>query len=69
MLLPDCYDPACQEDQRQLEWDEFADTLPVCTLCRRRLYPGDRFHTASHEIVCQSCKLELDDNEDIVEVE
>ena len=68
MILPDCYDPVFQEERRQFEWDEFADTLPVCTLCKRRLYPGNKVHTASHEIVCQSCKSELDDNEDIVEV-
>ncbi len=67
-MLPDCYDPACQEDQRQAEWDEYADTLPVCTACRRRLYPGDKFHTTGCIIVCSSCKDELDENVDVVEV-
>lgn len=68
MNLPDCYDPATREDRRQQEWDEFADTLPTCTLCRRRLYPGDKFHTASHSVVCPRCLEELNDNEDEVEV-
>lgn len=68
MNLPDCYDLAAQEDRRQAEWDEFADLLPVCTLCRRRLYPGDKFHTASHMVVCPSCVEELNENPDLVEV-
>lgn len=68
MNLPDCYDPAAQEDRRQQEWDEFADMLPVCTLCRRRLYPGDKFHTAKHAVICPQCLEELNDNEDEVEV-
>lgn len=66
-MIPDCCDPVYQEERRQAEWDEFADTLPVCTLCRRRLYPGDKFHTAHYMIVCPACKEELDENEDIVE--
>lgn len=68
-MIPDCYDPVRQEEERQREWDEYADTLPVCTLCRRRLYPGDKFHTACHWIVCTRCKDELDENEEVVEVE
>lgn len=47
--VSDCYDPVRQEEQRQNAWDKFADTLPVCTLCHRRLYPGDKFHTASYQ--------------------
>ena len=68
MLIPDCYDPAAQEDRRQKEWDEYADALPVCTLCHRRLYPGDKFHTASHMVVCPRCVEELQEDENIVEV-
>ena len=60
--MPDCYDPAYQEDRRQAEWDRFVEDLPVCTLCRRRLYPGDKFHTARYMIVCRFCKEELDEN-------
>lgn len=68
MNLPDCYNPIAQEDRRQAEWDELADLLPVCALCRRRLYPGDKFHTASHMVVCPRCLEELNDSEDEVEV-
>lgn len=68
-MPPDCYDPVYQEERRQAEWDRFAEHLPVCTLCRRRLYPGDKFHTACYMIVCTFCKDELDDNEDVVEVD
>lgn len=67
-MLPDCYDPVLQEDRRQAEWDEYADTLPVCMACRRRLHPGDKFHTAGYIIVCPFCKADLDENEDVVEV-
>lgn len=61
-------DPAYEEERRQMEWDEFVEDLPICTLCRRRLYPGTKFHTARYQIVCTHCKEELDENEDVVEV-
>ena len=67
-MFPDCYDPVFQEERRQKEWDEYADTLLVCTLCKRKLYPGDKFHTASYMVVCPRCAEELQENEDIVEV-
>lgn len=67
-MLPNCYEPVFQEERRQKEWDEYADTLPVCTLCKRKLYPGDKFHTASYTVVCPRCVEELQENEDIVEV-
>lgn len=68
MKLPDCYDPVFQVERREAEWDAFVDMLPVCTLCKRKLYPGDKFHTASYWIVCPRCVEELQENEDIVEV-
>jgi hypothetical protein len=67
-MIPDCYDPVYQEERRQREWDEFADELPTCYLCRRRLYPGDKFYVAKLFIVCTRCKDELDENEETVEV-
>jgi len=67
-MLPDCNDPVFQAEIRERLWDEFADTLPVCTLCWRRLYPGDKFHATSHQIVCAHCLEELTENEDVVEV-
>jgi hypothetical protein len=68
-LIPDCYDPVCQEEQRQKEWDEFAEGLPTCHLCRRRLYPGMRYHVANFFVVCSYCKEELDENEETVELD
>ena len=67
--IPDCYDPAVQEEQRQAEWDKLLEILPVCTLCRKRLFPGEKFHTASYMVVCAECLEELEENEDIVEVD
>lgn len=68
MQIPDCCDPVYREDCRQREWDEYADTLPVCALCDRRLHPGDKIYVARHRTVCACCKDELDENEDMVEV-
>lgn len=69
MEIPYCYDPVYQEERRQMELDKLCDGLPCCTFCRRTLYPGDKFHMACHQIVCTSCKEELDDNEDVVELD
>lgn len=68
-MIPYCYDPVYQEEQRQMVFDKLHDNLPVCTFCRRVLYPGDKFHTARHQIVCTSCKEELDENVDVVELD
>lgn len=67
-MIPDCYEPYFQEEQMQKKLDDLADMLPACTLCHRRLYPGEKFHTARYQIVCIGCKEELEDNEDIVEI-
>lgn len=68
-MIPDCYEAYAQEERRQREWDNFADMLPTCTLCRRRLHPGEKFYTARYQIVCTRCKEELNENEDIVELD
>ena len=68
-MIPDCYDPVYQEERRQMELDKLLDGLPCCTICRRTLYPGDKFHTACHQIVCVTCKEQLDENEDMVELD
>lgn len=67
-MIPDCYDPVYQEEQRQMAMDKLLDSLPRCTFCRRALYPGDKFHTACYQIVCVTCKEQLDENEDMVEL-
>ncbi len=68
MEIPACYDPVAQEDCRQARWDCFAAKLPECTLCRKKLLPGDKFHTAGCMAVCPSCVEELNENIEIVEV-
>ena len=65
--IPNCYDPITREEQRQAEWDRYVEKLPACTLCRRNLFPGQKFHTAGHLIVCTSCVEELNENIEIVE--
>lgn len=69
MQIPNCYDPVQQAERREEHWDDYVMKLPACTLCKRRLYPGTKFYTAHYQIVCPSCKDELEDNVDIVEVE
>ena len=67
MKIPNCYDPAEQEDHRQADWDRFADRLPVCALCQKKLFPGDKFHAAGCMCVCSPCVEELNENIEIVE--
>ena len=67
VTIPNCYDSITQEEQRQAEWDEYVEKLPACTLCRRNLFPGQKFHTAGHLIVCASCVEELNENIETVE--
>lgn len=66
-IIPDCYDPVRQAERREAEWDNFIEKLPACTLCRKTLFPGEKFHTASYMIVCHSCVEELNENIEIVE--
>ena len=67
MRLPDCYDPVFQAQEREAEWDRFAANLPVCTLCRKKLLPGQKFHAACYMVVCPSCVEELNENYEFVE--
>ena len=69
MQIPDCYDPVRQADRREEHWDDYVMKLPRCFLCSRVIYPGDKFHTAYYKFVCTSCKEQLDDNVDVVEVD
>lgn len=43
MLVPDCYDPAVQEDRRQGEWDRRCAASPRCSCCNGSVYPYDTF--------------------------
>ena len=67
VTIPNCYDPITQEEQRQAEWDEYVEKLPACTLCRKNLFPGQKFHTAGNLIVCASCVPSLHENIENVE--
>lgn len=69
MEIPDCYDPVRQEEQRQKNWDDFVEDLPVCTLCGHSVYPGQRYNETRDSIVCSSCMEELIDNPCWVEVD
>lgn len=62
-------EPYVQEELHRKNLDAVENRLPVCTLCRQRLYPGARIHTARHQIICSHCLEELEENEDIVELE
>jgi hypothetical protein len=65
--IPNCYDPAHQAEQREAEWDRFVEQLSVCTLCRERIFPGSKVHTAHFMAVCSSCVEILNDDYEILE--
>ena len=67
MGIPDCYDPVHQAEQREAEWDRLVENLPVCTLCRKTIFPGGKLHTANCMVVCPSCVEELNENIEILE--
>ena len=65
--IPNCYDPVHQAEQRETEWDRFVEKLPACTLCRERIFPGSKVHTAHFMVVCSSCVEILNDDYEILE--
>lgn len=67
--IPNCYDPAHQAEQREAEWDRFVEKLPVCTLCRARIFPGNKVHTAHFMAVCSPCVETLIEDYEILEEE
>ena len=67
MKLHDCYDPVVREERRQARWDRITSKTPDCVLCRKKLLPGDKFHTAGCMAVCPSCVEELNENIEILE--
>lgn len=69
MQMPDCYDPVRQAEKREEHWDDYISQLPTCALCSRRIYPGEKVHTAHYKRVCTNCKEQLEDDVDIVEVD
>ena len=62
MGIPDCYDPVFQAERRQMVLDKLQDSLPHCTICRKPIFPGKKFHTARYKIVCHGCVEELMEN-------
>ena len=66
-IIPNCYDPIYQAEQREAAWDRLVENLPVCTLCRKTVFPGGKLHTANCRVVCSSCVEELNENIEIVE--
>jgi hypothetical protein len=67
-MIPDCYDPVRQEEDRQRAWDETLARCPVCALCGRIIRPGEVVHHTDRATVCAECVDELVENEGIVEV-
>ena len=67
MQIPDYYDPVVHDEHRQARWDSFVGKLPECALCRKKLYPGDKFHTTGCMCVCCSCVEQLIENIEILE--
>lgn len=72
MKIPDCYDPAVQEERHQAAVDRFTERLPVCDCCFKSVYPEEIYYpfTVRKEryIMCATCKSSLDDNGVFVEM-
>ena len=67
--IPSCYDPIIQAEQREKDWDDHTIKLPLCALCRRRLYPGEHYREARNKPVCTSCFDQLAENKETVDVD
>lgn len=63
MMIPDCYDPVYQEEQRQKRWDSEKKT--ICCCCGDIIDPGSRFHTTRGKAVCRFCVGELEENVEV----
>lgn len=55
MNLPDCYDPAVQEDRRQGEYDTTSEAFPHCDECDGSLYPYDTYTEIGGKLYCEKC--------------
>lgn len=55
MNLPDCYDPAVQEDRRQAEYDAECEAFPHCDECGGSLYPHDTYTEIGGHLYCEKC--------------
>lgn len=67
MNIPSCYDPIYQAERLAMEHDKLMENTVQCSVCRRTLYPGDKYHANRKVIVCPSCLEELQDNIEIIE--
>lgn len=66
-MIPVCYDPVRQAEDRESTWDRFVDDLPVCKCCGHSVYPGDTYHENANMVLCRSCMIDLNENEVILE--
>ena len=68
MNLPNCYDPAEQEDCRQAEWDTKCEAFPHCAECGGSLYPHDTYTEIGGHLYCGKCISENTYSVDNLEV-
>ena len=69
MNIPNCYDPAGCEEQRQKRADQMRSCLRSCALCGETLLPGMKYREARFRSICEFCFDQLAENEETVETE
>ena len=67
--IPACYDPVFQAEQLAREQDLYMDSLPECSVCSGKIYPGNAFFSLRFRKqdmkLCRSCMDRLLDSEEV----
>lgn len=69
VMIPDCYDPVFQAEQLAREQDLYMDSLPECSICEGRIYPGKAIFFLRYKrqdlTLCRNCVQEIIDSKEL----